>query len=260
MMPPPEPTSPQLQGPSPAALLPAFTVNCVDGQPCPPFVGMLTSPREGYYERCSGTLIGPRLFLTAGHCVSLERRRAGASCHGHRVHFPGTSLLPASSHACAQVIEAESPPDGNVVTNDYALLELDTPVERTVAEVDAQLPRPGTAVQVSGITAVDGSTLSHRLITQSCQVTDPGRAIAALGPAAARMGWLEDCYIHPGHSGGPVQGPQGRVRAFVLAGGDPFFALGVMNPLPPNQASEAGPVPDPSSPPSPEPNASTNPR
>ena len=236
-----------------------FTVTCAEGDLCPPHVGMLTSWRGDYHERCSGTLIGPRLFLTAGHCVSPDMRRAGAPCPNHRIYFAPSGELQASVHRCVQILEIEVPPQGELLSNDYAILELEAPASRPVAVPDPRLPEPGSTVRVSGIATIEGSDVAHRLLTQSCLVTDSSRATAALGPAAARMGWLERCYIHPGHSGAPAHDEEGRVRAFVHAGGDPFFALGVMNPLPDLQSSSGGSAPEPASSAPPEPKASSNP-
>ena len=124
-------------------------------------------------------------------------------------------------------------------------------LELSVTELQERLPlpytrtrpAPTTALTLYGVRPVQDSAHRHELVHQRCTVTDGQQARLALGERADRMGWTEGCYVYPGHSGGPLIDSEGRARGFAHAGGDPFFAVGVIHPLPVYESSDEGSPP-----------------
>ena len=76
-------------------------VTCADAKLCPEGVGMLVVANENGVELCTGSLVGPDLVLTAGHCVP-PALRAEVAC-GDRIRF----LLPASTGAKARAQQSQ---------------------------------------------------------------------------------------------------------------------------------------------------------
>jgi hypothetical protein len=77
---------------------------------------------------CSGSLIGPDLILTAGHCVTTEDECASTRfVFGFEESTPGLeprSLPPSEVYSCAAIIHREEQDAGA----DFAIIKLDRPV------------------------------------------------------------------------------------------------------------------------------------
>ena len=110
---------------NPASAPPPFAVSCADPAHCPASIGMLTSPRETGTERCTGFLVTQTLLLTAGHCLAESIRQTGRSCSDHLVYFPSSSGRNREPSRCLQVHSLSYRSDGDILDEDWALVELD---------------------------------------------------------------------------------------------------------------------------------------
>jgi len=211
----------------------APTVRCADAARCPPSVGLVVFPgREPdalgrvLPTRCTGTLVAPDRVLTASHCITTP------TCVGAWITFPATASHPAGFAHCAWVL-ARDPDDGDaVLLEDWAILQLDRPVDRPVATLERAPATPGTIVTVASVTPHPIYDSRHELDGRLCRVEGPEAAEARLGEGARRVGWLSGCPIEPGNSGSPVLDAEGRLRALVHAGSHPVFGIGVTTALP----------------------------
>lgn len=208
-------------------------VRCAAPSQCPPSVGMVVFPgREpdalGRIRpaRCTGTLIAPDRVLTASHCLTTP------TCLGAWITFPATETRPADVAHCAWVL-AQDPDDADaVLLEDWAILQLDRPIDRPVATLDHTPVPPGTIVTVASVTPHPIYDSRHELEGRLCRVETSEAAEARLGVGARRVGWLSGCPIEPGNSGSPVLDERGRLRALVHAGSHPVFGIGVTTALP----------------------------
>ena len=89
-------------------------------------------------QACSGTLISPVVFLTAGHCIVLLQQVFGVSqvwVTFDPVFSPSATLYPGSMH-----LNPAYPGTGNSDPEDMGVIVLDNPV---VGITPATLPSPG---------------------------------------------------------------------------------------------------------------------
>jgi hypothetical protein len=163
-------------------------------------------PEVGF---CSATLVAPDLVITSGHCMMNSwgtLASAQLKCESIYLVFDFAYDAPPSNpvgelrvipqenvYACAEVLAAEHPDDGQLPKQDYALLRLDRPVEGR-----APLPVYGGADLEVGARAI--------------QIGHPSGLPQKIAPATVR-GWLDttkyaayryESDILGGNSGGGV--------------------------------------------------------
>jgi hypothetical protein len=191
---------------------------------------MLVFPGEPLPERCTATLIAPDQVLTASHCVAEGARRAGASCAGAWMAFPSRDPGRDSEVewiACQRVLEVYTAPDASALHPEFARLELAAPSMRTPLLLDAEPVDEDSIVRVVSVTPHPIYPRVMSLDSQLCRSVANDPAVAALGEAATRVGWLSSCPIRGGNSGSPVLDRAGHVRAIVHGGTWATFAMGV---------------------------------
>ncbi len=195
-------------------------VRCEDPHSCPSAVGLLIveGAPGSVPERCTVSLIAPDRALTASHCLAPEQRRDGAACEQVWLSFPETADAPAETVGCARVSSAVSESNPDALHQEHAVLQLERSLSRGSLAIDPAPPPVDSIVTVVSVTPhpVYGST--HALTTRLCRAIGSEAAQAALGPAAANVGWLESCPIARGNSGSPVLDQDQHIRAIVHGG------------------------------------------
>jgi hypothetical protein len=180
--------------------------------------------------RCTAALVGPRTAVTAGHCVAWELA-TGSGCEEVWLGFAETPERPAQWVGCRR-ITALSEPGRTWLSPDYAVLELDSEVERPAIPVEPGDVAAGEIVRMVAVTADRFYDDFHQVRTRRCVVDDIRRLLPSgpLAPSSVRV--LSSCPIREGSSGAPVLDRHGRMRGLIHAGGPRYFALGVMTLVP----------------------------
>lgn len=209
-------------------------LRCADTR-CPDGVGMLVRAEGEELQRCTATLVGRDLVLTASHCLPPTARHAGASCGGTWLAFAASEGHPAEWAACRSVVQARAVRDEEVMRTDVAVLRLERAVDREPLAV-AFVPLAGPQHQdvIVSVVAVSPHPIypsQHELSTRLCRVATRQSAVSAYGREAARVGWLVECPSRPGNSGSPVLDARGRVRAVLHGGSEPIDGVGVTSGL-----------------------------
>jgi len=184
-----------------------------------PAAGALLVPGpDGLTVECSGVLISPRVFLTAGHCTNFALASGGAY-----VTF-GDALQPSTStsiHGTAITDPAYGHDSANPHDLGVVLLDTDAPV------APATLPAAGAADRLArdGVAPVSvGYGYSLRLSNKDF-VYDGARHAGSI-PVVSQTSTLlrldgAGAHLCFGDSGGPQYLPGSNVVVSVTSGGSP---------------------------------------
>ena len=210
---------------------PRYEISCPVGEECNESVALLvglSAPTKP--TRCTAALIGARTAITAGHCVAWELA-SGGSCDGVWLGFAQAGDRPSGWVGCDRVSSLSSS-SGNLLSPDYAVLELSVEPGRRPLPIQRGEVAAGEVVRMVSVTADRFYDDLHQVRTRRCVVGD-NRQIASQGaadPGAIRL--LSSCPIREGSSGAPVLDRRGRMRGLIHAAGPRYFALGLMTLLP----------------------------
>jgi len=197
----------------------------------PAAVGALLRAHGPEPEQCTVTLVAPTLVVTASHCLRRLDRVHGGACEDTWIVLPALNGLARETIACAAVVSASTLVETDALEADIALLRLASPASRAPLALDPTPLGQGEIVTVASVTPHPIYASSHRRVTRLCRVLEQEVAVAALGPEAAYVGWLEGCDIAAGNSGSPVLDARSAVRAIVHGGAR--GSIGVTTPIPP---------------------------
>jgi len=210
---------------------PRYEVSCPSNDDCNASVALLVG-LSGSREptRCTAALIGPRIAVTAGHCVARKLTGRGA-CDGVWLGFAGTEGRAPEWIGCKRIASV-SKPGATLLSPDYAILELVADTARPSIPLGEGEVARGEVVQMVSVTADRFYDDVHQVRSRRCVVDDNRRLSrwTELPPSSIRV--LSSCPIRQGSSGAPVLDREGRLRGLVHAGGPPFFAFGLMTLLP----------------------------
>lgn len=145
---------------------------------------------------CTGSVIGPRQFLTAAHC--LYRKTTSRFISAGEIHFLlGYNKGEYRAHRVGSAYITSPkfiPEKTETAGNDWAVVSIDEPFppDTKPLRLAAEKPKPDTAVKTGGY-----PTEKAHLMTadKHCHVT----AVSADGKLI-----IDDCIIHHGDSGGPL--------------------------------------------------------
>lgn len=210
---------------------PRYGIECPVGEDCNPSVALLvglSAPSEPM--RCTAALIGPHTAVTAGHCVAWELSLGGA-CTDIWLGFAPTEGGESEWVGC-QRITAVTRSSKDLLSPDYAILELEREVSRPAIPLGEGAVEVGEVVEMVSVTADRFYDDLHEVRTRRCVVGE-GEALAPFAPPPPRsIRVLASCPIREGSSGSPILDAAGRMRGLVHAGGPRFFAFGLMTLLP----------------------------
>ncbi|MBL6076447.1 trypsin-like serine protease [Belnapia sp. T18] len=161
--------------------------------------------------RCTGALIGPRLMLTAAHCLVAPRSRAlvqPGTIHVLLGYVRGT----ARGHARAtayRIGPGFDPSKGGPAAADWAILSLDTPLGTPdrILPLLAAPPAPRAPLMLGG----------YQQDRPEVIIADTGCRLLGLSAGGPGAMLLHDCAGTRGSSGAPLlaRGPEG---SWAIAG------------------------------------------
>jgi Trypsin len=165
----------------------------VEGQPAStyPEAVLVAMSQHGFVTgSCSGTLVAPRVVLTAGHCV--------ASFTAWDVQAPFANQSATSSTAETFDWTASGTESVTANQHDVGLVYLDTPINL------AAYPTLADAAVADGSTIVNIGRLQNGVASGSLYLSKP-LAVSNAANAGYPFDYLSNRVIELGDSGGPVE-------------------------------------------------------
>lgn len=190
-------------------------------------VMMVLSTRRDSISLCTGSLIAPRLLLTARHCVStyidgdfsctldgeidLSRRRTPANAGEMAAVLDGSAVSiyrgrePDFSAPSSVGLQVLAPETTSICRNDIALVVLDQDLDLPVLPLQlSSVPRPGELTTVVGY-GTNEQMINHRRERSGVTVLAVGQSefFDTQGQALPRT-FVVERSVCPGDSGGPA--------------------------------------------------------
>jgi hypothetical protein len=166
---------------------------------------------------CSGVLIDDDLVLTAGHCIDAQTP-CDAYAYVFNYHLDAPTRLAAirdeDVYSCARVVSQRAP-EGSNLTPDFAVIQLDRPVEGGQAPVSI---RPATPLGQQESLAIIGfgSGLPAKI--------DSGGSVA--DPRADRLDFfVANVDAFQGHSGSATFDSEDRLAGILIGGRTPDYVV-----------------------------------
>jgi len=166
---------------------------------------------------CSGVLIDDDLVLTAGHCIDAQTP-CDAYAYVFNYHLDAPTRLAAirdeDVYSCARVVSQRAP-EGSNLTPDFAVIQLDRPVEGGQAPVSI---RPATPLGQQESLAIIGfgSGLPAKI--------DSGGSVA--DPRADRLDFfVANVDAFQGHSGSATFDSEDRLAGILIGGRTPDYVI-----------------------------------
>ncbi len=162
---------------------------------------------------CSGVLIGPRIFLTAGHCVC---EGTGPDCQGRDAPSPNGRIVFLQHAGFFEVAGIDVHPDFRFPIADLAVIRLTQPVTGvTPTPLITEAPQPGKPGMIAGFGRSGGTTVDFGL-----------KRVGSITAAACRNG-LSDitslCWTFDGGGSNTCKGDSGG-PLFMDVGHGPMVA------------------------------------
>lgn len=181
----------------------------------PATFGAALGSNNNFTETCTATLIGPKVLLTAAHCVDRKDPEVRGRTYGGKVSKSDGTLL-ASISACEMATDYYESSDAITGSprneKDFALCELVTPINSITAETISQKPADvdsGQELMVVGYGCTEAELVNGEIVSglkASGKLAVGMNTVSSGGPS----GWLTlkgkigaaQAILCPGDSGG----------------------------------------------------------
>lgn len=190
------------------------TVKCLNKKECPEALAKIVGTENGQSWKCTGFLISENILATNKHCLpEALMKNKSANCAGTlTVHFPETQKAKAENIGCLKVLDfSDDKLDGNVVTLDYAFLELDRKLSRAPMKISHAGIKDQEILTFWRVDEIEDSVVRKDKCTSSYQSLFFPFTDSYDDPVMTLVG----CSADHGNSGSPLLNLKGEVVAIL---------------------------------------------
>lgn len=184
---------------------------CADKADCPGWFAHLKNHEGG---NCSSFLLKPDVVATNRHCMPEDATHAKVSCKGKiTFHFPETDKFKKEVRECDEILQISDKFADEYIPLDIAILRLDKPVAREVAE----LAQTGLDDDVKfSIVKMDPDAKGGGKIRRvTCTAVQNSVINPYFQNNQSPIMHFQGCPIERGNSGSPMLNPEGKAVGIV---------------------------------------------
>jgi hypothetical protein len=195
------------------------TVNCAGStaDACHPAVGMLAAYHPpSKVSQCTAFLVSSQFAITNSHCIPADLKAAGSDCSERMwLHFPEIPGYSKTRVGCVRVLTASELPAQAIAVPDYAVIQLDQPVNRPPLKISREGFKNDGVYHIMKVDPKGTHSVEGELVHAVCKAKQGSILVGDSGDDRSSNLAFADCDVIHGNSGSPLLDSNGNVNGVI---------------------------------------------